>query len=118
MWCAQVYPDHVWRADFPFLVASIAYRAFVYRMVSEFRRRSDGSEIGSVVLCPLEVEMPVKEKKRQRIYDAIAGPINRARVDVRMATRPGMSLTDVDKLLRDLTEQIWTKVKIEAGLRD
>ena len=73
---------------------------------------------GSVVLCPLEVEMPVKEKKRQRIYDAIAGPINRARVDVRMATRPGMSLTDVDKLLRDLTEQIWTKVKIEAGLRD
>jgi len=62
--------------------------------------------------------MPVKEKKRQRIYNAIADPITRARVEVSMSRKAGVPLPDIDKLLRDLTEQIWTKVKIEAGLRD
>lgn len=62
--------------------------------------------------------MPVKEKKRQRIYDAICEPISRARVEVRMCRQSGAPLPDVDKMLRDLTEAIWTKVKIEAGLRD
>ena len=52
VWCVQVNRDHVWRADFLFCLASIAYRACVHRVVPEFRRRSDGSEIGSVVLCP------------------------------------------------------------------
>jgi hypothetical protein len=62
--------------------------------------------------------MPVKEKKRQRIFDAICDPIARARVEIRMARSNGTPLPDVDKILRDLTEQIWTKVKIEVGLRD
>ncbi len=62
--------------------------------------------------------MPVKESKRQRIFDAIAEPISRARVIVRTCNSENKPVPDVDKMLRELTQEIWTRVKIEAGLRD
>jgi hypothetical protein len=61
--------------------------------------------------------MPVSTKKRQKIYEAIAGPVADARVFVRMNVEQPEK-ERIDNLLYKLTEQIWSKVKIEVGLRD
>lgn len=60
-------------------------------------------------------EMPVKETKRQRIFDAICDPVSRLRVELKTSD---VSKDAVDRKLRALVNEIWTKVKIEAGLRD
>lgn len=61
--------------------------------------------------------MPISAKKRQKIYEAIAGPVADARVFVRMNVEQPEK-ERIDNLLYKLTEQIWAKVKIEVGLRD
>jgi hypothetical protein len=61
--------------------------------------------------------MPISAKKRQKIYEAISKPVTDARVFVRMnIDQPERER--LDNLLHKLTEEIWTKVKIEMGLRD
>jgi len=59
--------------------------------------------------------MPVKETKRQRIFDAICDPVSRLRVELKTSD---VSKEDIDRKLRDVVSEIWTKVKIEAGIRD
>lgn len=46
----EIHLDCVRSIGFCTRLDSIAYRAFFHRVVSEFRRRSNGSEIGSVAL--------------------------------------------------------------------